>query len=75
MKSPTFFTVREVAEHYRVSSETIRRWISLGKLPAINIGSQVLPKYRIPAASVHLCVTESISSVDKDDSNVVEFIK
>lgn len=44
-----YLTVSEVAAHYRVSDQTICRWIKEGRLKAENISSRKRPIYRIPA--------------------------
>lgn len=42
-----FLTVREVATHFRVSGDTVRRWISAGVIQSINISIGKKPSYRI----------------------------
>lgn len=34
----TWLTVQEVAEHFRVNEETVRRWIRSGDLPVLELG-------------------------------------
>jgi excisionase family DNA binding protein len=35
----TLFSINEIADHAGVHHNTVRRWINLGKLPAIRLGS------------------------------------
>lgn len=37
-----FLTLGEVANHLRVDTKTVRRWVSGGILPAIKIGTQTV---------------------------------
>lgn len=39
-------TVREVARHYRVGEDKVRRWISRGELPAINTAAALCGRPR-----------------------------
>jgi len=41
-----WMTVDEVAEHFRVSVETVRRWIRAGALPVLDLGGPKMG-YRI----------------------------
>ena len=41
-----WMTVEEVAEHFRVSLETVRRWIRAGDLPVLDLGGPKMG-YRI----------------------------
>lgn len=43
------YTVKETAANLRVHEETVRRWVR-GGLPALNVGSEVRPDYRIEPA-------------------------
>lgn len=47
-----YLTVAEVAAHYRVSQDTVRRWIREKRLPAEDIGRGKRPTYRIPSEAV-----------------------
>jgi excisionase family DNA binding protein len=47
-----YLTVSEVAKHYRVSDDTIRRWIKEKRIASINIGTSKLARYRIPQDAV-----------------------
>lgn len=42
------FTVKEVAEHFRVSRQSVYDWINDGRLKAIKIGERI----RIPQSSL-----------------------
>lgn len=50
--------VSEVAEHFRVTEETVRVWIAKGKIAHVNISSGKRPTYRIPpealTTSIHV---------------------
>lgn len=39
-----YLTVREVADHLRVSNQTVYRWIESGQIEAVRVGPKV---YRI----------------------------
>lgn len=47
-------TVREVAEHYRVSQDTVRKWIREKRIAHENIGRGKRATYRIPRDAVLL---------------------
>jgi excisionase family DNA binding protein len=47
-----YMTSAEVAKHYRVSQDTVRRWVRDGRLPCVNIGTDRRPTYRIPTAAI-----------------------
>lgn len=49
-----YLTVTEVADHYRVSVQTVLRWIKAGRIKAENIASGKRPVYRIPAATLNV---------------------
>lgn len=66
-----YLTVREVANHYRVSRDTIVRWIKKGRIAADNIGTPDLPRYRIRDCNLGALVVESTNAVPED---VIEFI-
>lgn len=40
MTQPTFLTLGEVADRLRVTTQTVRKLIHGGQLPAIRVGSQ-----------------------------------
>lgn len=40
--SQTWLSVSDVADHYGVSTRTVRRWISNGLLEANHVGPQIL---------------------------------
>lgn len=40
-------TTEMVAMRLRVHVKTVQRWISKGELPAVNVGSEKLHRYRI----------------------------
>ena len=46
---PEALTIREAAEHWRVSTKTVRRMIDRGELPVFRVGPRLI---RIPAATV-----------------------
>jgi excisionase family DNA binding protein len=46
---PELLSVSDAARLFKVSEGTIRRWVHLGKLPALQIGGGVI---RIPAPNV-----------------------
>ena len=66
-----YMTVREVASHYRVSRDTIVRWIKRGRIAADNIGTPQVPRYRIRDCNLGALIVESINSVPED---VIEYI-
>ncbi len=39
-KPPSFYSIREIAEHLQVCDKTVRRWIESGDLVAHRIGRQ-----------------------------------
>lgn len=45
-------TVHEVAQHYRVTDDTVRRWIKEKRISSINIGTGKLARWRIPQDAV-----------------------
>lgn len=45
-------TVKEVAEHYRVSPDTVRKWIREKMIEHENIGIGKRATYRIPSDAV-----------------------
>lgn len=45
-------TVKEVAEHYRVSQDTVRKWIRDKRIEHINVGTSKRASYRIPKDAV-----------------------
>lgn len=45
---PEFYTVKEVAEIFKVSEKTVYRWIELKQIKSVTIGGTV----RIPASAV-----------------------
>lgn len=47
-------TVKEVAEHYRVSQDTVRKWIREKRIAHENIGRGKRATYRIPRDAVLL---------------------
>jgi len=46
-------TVEQVAEEMNVDKKTVRKWINLGELKAINIG-RLRPEYRISRRNLDL---------------------
>ena len=52
MNEDRYLTVREVALHFRVSCETVRKWIRDKKLPALDLGTGKQPTYRILESSL-----------------------
>jgi excisionase family DNA binding protein len=51
MDREEWMTVEEVAELFRVSAETVRRWIRNGQLPVLDLGGPRMG-YRIRRADV-----------------------
>lgn len=49
----SYYSVKEVAAHFRVSYMTIIRMIERAELPAVRIGNPKRGAYRIPAVAVH----------------------
>lgn len=47
-----YYTVAEVAAHYRVSRDTILRWIKSKRIAALNISTGRRATYRIPVGAV-----------------------
>lgn len=43
-RAPQWATVREVADHFRVSERTVQHWCSNGRIPSVRPGGQ----WRIP---------------------------
>jgi excisionase family DNA binding protein len=50
--SETYFTVKEVAERFKVSRQAVYDWISEGRLRAVKIGNRT----RIPESSLEAFV-------------------
>jgi excisionase family DNA binding protein len=48
LKQHQLLTPRELAEQLRVAPNTIRRWTSLGKIPAVRLSRKVV-RYRLTA--------------------------
>jgi excisionase family DNA binding protein len=46
-------TVEQVAEEMHVDKKTVRKWINLGELKAVNIG-RLRPEYRISRRNLNL---------------------
>lgn len=48
------YTVRDLAAHYRVSEDKIRRWIANGELKAVNTAARLCgrPRWVIPPESL-----------------------
>lgn len=42
-----YLTVAEVAKHFSVSTDTVRRWIKIKRLKPVNISTGKRPTYRI----------------------------
>ncbi len=55
MDTRTFYTVEELAEMLKVSTQTIRAWIKSGKLKSFKIGKA----HRIPDTEVQRLIAES----------------
>jgi len=55
MDTRTFYTVDELAEMLKVSTQTIRAWIKSGKLKSFKIGKA----HRIPDTEVQRLIAES----------------
>lgn len=53
--NPRYLTITEVADRFRVSEQTVHRWIDTGVLPAIQIGRIK----RVPFAAVRELETEA----------------
>lgn len=47
-----YFTCRQVAVHFGVSADTVRRWIKEGRIKGANIGTVKRPTYRVLASEV-----------------------
>lgn len=56
-----YYTVREVAELLRVSSQTIYRWIEEGRIEAVRVGPKV---FRIPKDSLDTAIRNATEPVD-----------
>jgi len=41
MNKPAYLTVREVAEHFQISTRTVERWIEREELPAYRFGPKL----------------------------------
>ena len=52
-----FLTIEDVAELYRVSTKTVRRWINASELPAAKLGNQ----WRIDALDAKRFFVERLS--------------
>ena len=50
--SDRFLTVREVAEHFRVSCDTVRKWVRAREVESIDVGRGGKPNYRILESSL-----------------------
>ena len=60
-----WLTVAEVAERFRLSLETVRKWIRSGELPALHLGG---PKagYRIKESDLARFIAERYEPTVKD---------
>lgn len=52
MSDDRFYTVKEIADTYRVSRQAVYDWISSGQLRAISIGKRVRVPYSALAAFI-----------------------
>lgn len=46
-RSGPYWTIREVADHYRLHPETIRRWIAKGAIKSVRLGAGPKPRIRV----------------------------
>lgn len=44
---PEFYTTRQIAEIFQVTTETVRNWLREGKLPYFKIGGEARPHFRV----------------------------
>lgn len=42
-----YWTIREVAAHYRLHPETVRKWIAKGAIKGVRLGAGPKPRIRI----------------------------
>jgi excisionase family DNA binding protein len=47
-----YWTIREVADHYRLHPETIRRWVAKGAIKSVRLGSGPKPRIRVKGVDV-----------------------
>jgi excisionase family DNA binding protein len=59
-----WMTVDEVAEHFRVSVETVRRWIRAGELPVLDLGGPKMG-YRIRRTDLALFAEQRYGPLGK----------
>jgi excisionase family DNA binding protein len=59
-----WLTVDEVATLFRINSETVRRWIRAGALPALNLGG-LRSGYRIKRSDLDTFITSHYSATGK----------
>jgi excisionase family DNA binding protein len=57
-----FFTIEELAAHFKVTRQTIQNWIRTGKLESIKLGRS----RRIPSSAVEKMVAESKQASSPD---------
>lgn len=42
-----YWTIREVAAHYRLHPETVRKWVAKGAIKSVRLGPGAKPRIRI----------------------------
>lgn len=47
-----YLTVTQVAKRLQVTDDTVRNWIQVGRMAAVNIGTDERPQYRILESQV-----------------------
>jgi excisionase family DNA binding protein len=67
-RSPELLRIPEAAEKLNVSRASIYRWISEGRVPAVQLGGKGSP-IRIPAAELHEWLNERRNSSDASESS------
>jgi len=55
-KKPIYYTIEEVSNIFKVSPESVRRWVRAKKLPAIKLGGKYI---RIEAKSLNVFIEKA----------------
>lgn len=61
MSEPKLLTVDQAAEELQISRDAVRRAQRAGRLPVINVGTDLRPRYRITRADLDAFIARSRS--------------